>query len=156
LNLVNLFGKTYRTGWDPAYVPDYKSVPKALRDPWMMTILCRGGIVIYPYGGTRLAVEIDNHNRLARQISEILGVICTQLGDTERTYVFDVSLFEPVAAIVKPKKRIVLTDAQRQERAEQLRNAIPREQRLQNLAKARAALTGKKATSGPQKRLQAG
>lgn len=144
LNLVELFGKTLRTGWDPAYIPDYQSVPKRCRDPWLMTIPCRGGIVIYPYGGNRLAVEIDHHGILAKRVAQIPGVICTQNGEREKTYVFDLSLFDQVAAIVKPKKRRILTPEQRAK----LLSATSPEQRLKRLAKARAAAQTQKAALG--------
>ena len=61
-----------------------------------------------------LAVEIDNHPGIARQVSEIPGVVCNQNGEHEKTFLFDVSLFEQVVAIVKPYVRRHLTDEQKE------------------------------------------
>src|SRR5262249_11915656 len=139
LNLVEVFGKTYRTAWDPSYVPDYKSVPKHLRDPWYMTILCKGGVVIYPYGGTKLAVEIDFRGPTAKKVGAIPGVTCAQNGDNEKTFGFDVSLFDQVAEIVQPRRRRRLTEEQRRVRIARLQASQTTEQRQEAVRKARAA-----------------
>ena len=111
VNLRETFGNRWRIGWDSAYDP--RHVAKEDRDPRMMEIRCKGGITIYPQGSTKLAVECDYHPQIARQLGSIPGVKLTQDGDHEKTFVFDVSLFDHVAAIVNPKRKRQLTEENR-------------------------------------------
>jgi hypothetical protein len=106
-----MFGKRWRIGWDAAYEPCH--VAKGSLDPWMMQILCKGDITIYPQGGTKLAVECDYHPQIVRQLASIPGVELTQDGDHEKTFVFDVSLIDQLAAIVKPRRRRRHTETNR-------------------------------------------
>lgn len=111
MNLHETFGKQWRIAWDSAYDP--RHVAKEDRDPWMMEIPCKAGIKIYPQGGTKLAVECDYHPQIARQLGTIPGVELTQDGDHEKTFVFDVSLIDQVAALVQPRRRRQLTEENR-------------------------------------------
>ena len=104
INLQEHFGHQYRLGLDEA--------ARDKTDPSMMTMLCQWGI-IYPYGGEMLAVEIDCHSKKANQVAAIPGVLVHQDGDDEKTFVFPVTLFGPVAAIVEPKRTKQLTDEQK-------------------------------------------
>jgi hypothetical protein len=63
VNLREQFGHVYRISFDESYDPHH--VPKKSLDPWMMTIPCARGVIIYPHGGTTLAVELDYHPGLA-------------------------------------------------------------------------------------------
>ena len=84
------------------------------KDPWLMQILCQGrDLVIYPHGEGLLAVQCDRHPFVAKQLVA-LGLRLIQDGDHEKTFVFPIELFEKVAAIVKPRKRRVLTEQQRE------------------------------------------
>jgi hypothetical protein len=58
IDLRERFGAEYRITWDEAREGRDES-------PWLMQIPCRGGITIYPFGGTLLAVEVDYHPQLA-------------------------------------------------------------------------------------------
>src|SRR5262245_62607542 len=110
ITLLQTFGARFRITYDEAYDPAH--VPIAKRDPWMMQIPCAGrGVTIYPQGGSTLAVEVDRRPSIAAKLTA-LGLRLHQDGDTERTFHFDVSQFEEVAQIVKPKTRRVLTPAQ--------------------------------------------
>jgi len=104
INLRERFGRRYRTGFDDA--------AGNRDDPWMMTIPGRFG-TIYPHGRDRLAVEVDGHPRIAKQVAAIPGIVLHQDGDDEKTFVFPVDLFDQVAAIVEPKRVKRLTDEQR-------------------------------------------
>lgn len=106
INLKSKFGSKYRITFDQSY--ESKGIHKKNLDPWYMQIPCRSG-TIYPVGGNNLAVEIDYHNGIAKKISTIPGVICTQDGWKEKTYQFDVSLFDQVAELVTPKKKRKVT-----------------------------------------------
>ena len=117
INLLERFGKRYRVSYDAAYNP--KGKPRSSRDPWMMQIKGRYGTV-YPYGGELLCLEIDGHNKLANKIAKLPGITVHQEGEDERTLLFDVSLFEKIARIVKLKRRRRLTEEQRREKAARL------------------------------------
>ena len=113
VNLRDLFGDKLRISYDPARQPGEKR-----EQPWLMQIRGRRA-TIYPYGGSRLAIEVDYHNRVARDVGRIPGVVQAQDGDDEKTFVFDVALFDQVAELVKPSRRRVYT-------AEQLKSAQTR------------------------------
>jgi hypothetical protein len=126
VNLRDRFGHRYRLSRDPAF--------DSWSDPWGHQIRCRRDVVIYPHGGDLLAVELNHHNGLARRL-QALGLRCTQHGDHEKTFVFPISRFDEVAAIVQPRKKRQLTDEQK----EALRNSMTNDQRAENLKRARAA-----------------
>ncbi len=75
----------------------------------MMTILCRWG-TIYPHGAEMLALELDGHPKVGKQVAAIPGIVLHQDGDEEKTFLFPVSLFDQVAALVEPKKVRRLTE----------------------------------------------
>jgi hypothetical protein len=122
INLAERFGGRYRITFDPAY--DAKGRHRVNRDPWMMQIPCEGrGVTIYPHGAERLAVEVNYRPSLARALVSLPGVIIHQDGGRrggEKTFLFPVDLFDQVAALVKPRRRRVLTDEQRQAAAARL------------------------------------
>jgi hypothetical protein len=68
-------------------------------DPWLYQIPGRYG-VIYPYGGDRLAVEVDGHPEIARRLGALRAKL-VQDGDDEKTFTFHVSLFKQVAGIIR-------------------------------------------------------
>jgi hypothetical protein len=99
----------------------------------MMQIPCKGGITIYPNGGSKLAVECDYHPQIARQLASIPGVELTQDGDQEKTFVFDVSLLDQIAAIIRPRRRRQLTEENRAKLAATGKAALERYRRSVNL-----------------------
>ena len=104
IDLRERFDQRYRIAFDDAAV--------GRNDPWMMIIPGRFG-TIYPHGTENLAVEVDGHPRIAKQVEAIPGIVLHQDGDDEKTFVFPVNLFDQVAAIVEPKRVKRLTDEQR-------------------------------------------
>jgi len=110
INLLERFGKRFRITFDEAFDPRGKHSP----DCWAMQIPCAfKGVTLYAHGGPRLAVEINGHRELARRVSLLEGVALHQNGDDEKTFLFDVAQFEQVAVLVKPKRRIRLTEERR-------------------------------------------
>src|SRR5262249_13624280 len=105
IDLRHRFGARYRITHDPAAVTWGER-----RDPWMMELRCEGG-TIYPLGGSKLAVEVDGRPWTAKALA-------TLPGDTETTFAFDVSRFDAVAQIVRPRKRRQVSEAERQRLAE--------------------------------------
>jgi hypothetical protein len=89
-----------------------------------MRLPCRGkGVTIYPFGGDRLAVEVDGRPGLVKKLAAIPGVELWQDGDGETTFRFDVARFEAVAAVVRPRKRRRLPEGQRRACARRLARA---------------------------------
>jgi hypothetical protein len=115
LNLNVLFGKRFRISNDSAAI-----TPSERKNPWMMTIPCRRGAVIYPHGGNLLAVELDYRPHMAKRLASIPGVRLHQDGDHERTLLFPVELFLQVAALVKPRRKRRLSPQQKAENARRL------------------------------------
>jgi hypothetical protein len=112
VNLLEVFGRDYKVTFDPAY--DSRRVPRRCLDPWMQQLPCRGkGVVVYPWGSGRLAVEVDGRPGLAKKLAALRGVRPWQVGDGEATFVFDAALFEAVAAVVRPRQRRRLPEGQR-------------------------------------------
>jgi hypothetical protein len=117
VNLRDLSAGRYRVTFDPAYHP--RGVPRDQQDPWMMQIPCRGGITIYPHGGTTLAVEVNGRPKRAFALRQ-LGLTGHQDGDADKTFLFDAADFDRVAAVVRPHRRQRYTAAQRRAMAERL------------------------------------
>jgi len=107
VSLLQRFGRECRVTFDPAY--DHRHVPRDRLDPWMLQLPCARG-VIYPHGGELLAAEVDYRAPTFKALLAIPGVKLHQDGDHEKTLVFHVDLSPQVAAILKPRRRRVLTD----------------------------------------------
>lgn len=119
INLRERFGAAYRIGYDPAVHP---STPAGKVDPWMILIPCRPkGSNIYPYGGTKLIIEIEGHAKLRNQLRCLSCCELIQDGDTFTAFRFDVADFDAVAALVKPRKVRRLSDKHRAAAVERLR-----------------------------------
>lgn len=96
IDLHDRFGDVFQVARDPA--------AESRVDPWSLVLLCRHG-VIYPYGTSRLAAELDGHPCLARRLAALPGVSVIQDGDRERTFLFGLQQFDAVAAIIRPRRR---------------------------------------------------
>ena len=110
VNLRERFGRRYRITFDPVY--DAKGRHRDKLDPWMMQIPCRRG-TIFPYGEDTLAVELNRHPGVAKQLVR-LGLLIVQDGDHEKTFVFSVDRFDAIAEIVMPRQRRQISEAERQ------------------------------------------
>jgi hypothetical protein len=109
VNLSERFGQDYRVEYDPAARSRTQR-----RDPWMQQMPCRGkGVTIYPYGGDRLAVEVDGRPGLVKKLTALPGVDLWQDGDGEKTFLVSVDQFATVAALVKPHRRRRLNPEER-------------------------------------------
>jgi hypothetical protein len=110
--LLKQFGDRFKVTFDPAY--DARGRRRNSLDPWAVQIPCqRDGVTIYPFGGTTLAIEVDRRPKLANRLAAISGVVLWQDGDDEKTFLFHASLFETVAAVAKPRRRVQPGNADR-------------------------------------------
>jgi hypothetical protein len=64
-------------------------------------------------GGSRLAVSVDGHPLVARKVAALPCVTVTQDGDDGLTAVFELADFDAVAALVHPRRKRVLSEANR-------------------------------------------
>lgn len=115
VNLFERFGKRYRIAFDPAYSAKHRQ--RENLDPWMMVIPCRRG-EIYPFEGTRLAVNVEGHSVTRKALRKLPCCEPYQQGDDFESFLFDAADFGAVAALVLPRKRRQVTDAERQRLAE--------------------------------------
>src|SRR5262249_44662538 len=79
--------------------------------------------LIFSHGREMLAIEVDGHAGIARQLQ---GLACCQVhqwGEVgrEATFLFNVADFEAVAALVLPHRKRQFTTAQRAEAADRLK-----------------------------------
>jgi hypothetical protein len=112
VNLVKRFGKMYRIRYDPAFVPAGKHRKKI--DPWVFIIPCKYGTV-YPHGGGYLAIDIDHHPVVSRQVGDLPGCELIQDGDQEKTLRFHAKHLKIVAGIVHPYRKPNMSNSQREE-----------------------------------------
>jgi hypothetical protein len=117
VNLAARFGNRCKIAFEEKYNPGKRALEQL--DPWMMEIPCRRG-TIYPYGGNLLAVMIDGHPKLVRELRGLPFLKIVQDGDQEATFVFDVADFDKIAKLVKPRRRRRLTESQRRAAAVRL------------------------------------
>jgi hypothetical protein len=112
MNCVDLrseFGDRYRVRFNAGH----EGTTGAGADIWGLEMLCKGrGVTIYPIGGQRLAVEVDYRPSIVRKLMVLLGPP-SQDGDHEKTFYFDLEQFQAVAEIVQPRRRRVLSEAQK-------------------------------------------
>ncbi len=119
----------------PQFKITYDPVCTDKRDPSMMQIPCRKGL-IYMHGERIFALECKTYT--ARQLVEMFpdkivrhhvsgverkvsGVRVWQEGDSEWTLLFGYDLFEHVADVVRPRKRRILSEQQKAAQIERLK-----------------------------------
>jgi hypothetical protein len=109
INLLDRLGTRYRVSFDPSRAADH---PRTA-DPWEMQIQCERG-VIFPFGGDLLAVEVDGR---AVTISRLRSLSCCRVhqeGERDATFLFGIPDFGTVAAVVRPRRRRQVSDAERE------------------------------------------
>lgn len=100
------------------------------QDTYIQCVPLKSNIQIYRYNNTKLVVQFNSlgiaNNRI-KELSELgIELIPFQIGDNERTYIFNESDLTQVAEVVKARKRIKrdLTDEQREELSIRMKNII--------------------------------
>lgn len=110
VNLKDTFGSQFRIIYDPV------SGPKPSKDPWMMMIPCKYG-EIYPHGGTRLTFECRS-GKIIGQLRRHPKFTIKQDGDGEASFLFEADDLPLLEDELQPKKRRVVSEAQRERLAE--------------------------------------
>ena len=119
INLKDVFGSKYKITFDESYSPKHKN--KDLLDAWYMQLPCKSkDVCIYPYGNTKLCVEVNNKQKIAKQLLQLPNIKVHQNGGLRgnMTFTFDIKEFDLIAQIVKPKikkPKKILTIQQKEE-----------------------------------------
>jgi hypothetical protein len=113
------FGGRLRVIHDDSYLADHGKHGRVC-DPWLQLIPCRNGH-IYPHGGVLLGASTNNRGPIARALAALPGVLVVQDGNDGINVVFPVVEFEAVAAILKPRRRRILSPERAAELTERLR-----------------------------------
>ena len=103
LNLKTLFGSKYRIQQEQG---------SKLTDPAAWLVPAKHGH-FYSAGKALIGVSTNTRGGIARQIAKLAGVTVVQDGDDGINAVFAPDIFATVARIMRPKRRKVLSDAQR-------------------------------------------
>jgi hypothetical protein len=112
VNLKERFGRQYRVRYEESYHAQYG--PRAYTvDPWLMIIPCQHGH-IYPQGGNMLASSTHKPGATAKRLKAIQGVTLHQDGADGVTVLFPVDHFDAVAEIMRPRRRRVVSESERE------------------------------------------
>ena len=112
VNLKERFGKQYRVRYEESYYADHGERARGA-DTWLMILLCKYGH-IFPHGGTTLAASVDGHTNVAGRMKRLSCCRVQQDGDDgELTVLFDVADFPKVAAVMRPRRRRRISQAER-------------------------------------------
>ena len=118
INLKRRFGDRYRVEFEESYHADHGDRART-EDPWLMIIPCQRGH-IYPHSHNRLGASTDRCGKTANQLKRLACTKVVQDGSVGVNVIFEVSDFEKVAKIMKPRRRRRQSPEQRQASIERL------------------------------------
>lgn len=110
INLKQTFGDRYKVTYEEG---------RYSTDPWLMIIPCQNGHIC-PWGGEDLAACTDYPGRVAGRLKRLSFTEVAQDGDDGANVVFHVKHFDQVAEIMKPRKKIRISEEERQKRTERI------------------------------------
>lgn len=120
IDLKALFGRDYQVTYEESYRAERGKCGRG-HDPWLLVMPCRHGH-IYPHGEDYLAASTNHRGRVARRLAALPFVRIVQDGSDGINVEFHSDDFDQVAAVMKPKRRRRLTDNQRADQVERLRD----------------------------------
>ena len=120
IDLKERFGDRYRVVYEESYGAECGKSGRA-HDPWLLTLPCRYGC-IYVQGRQYLGVSTTHRGPIANRLLALPCVRLVQDGDDGVNAIFHVDDFDQVAGIMLPKRRRKLSDEQRAEQVERLRD----------------------------------
>jgi len=118
IDLKRHFGDQYRVEFEDSYYADHGERART-EDPWLMVVLCQNGH-IYPHSHSQLGASTDRCGKTANQLKRLACTTVTQDGSDGVNVIFEVTDFEKVAEIMKPRRRRRQTPEQRQASIERL------------------------------------
>ena len=116
VNLKEQFGDRFKVAYEESYQAERGDHCRA-EDPWLMIMLCRHG-EIYPFGGDQLVASTKVAGGIARVLKGLSYTIVYQDGSDGVDVLFPGDRFEEIAAIMKPRKRRQISDAEGKRLAE--------------------------------------
>ena len=116
VNLKQQFGDRYKVEFEQSY-RDERPEFRAQEASWLMVIPCQHG-EICPWGDDTLAVCSKTAGSVAKRLKALPFVTVAQDGADGVNVVFSLEHFEEVAAIMKPRRRRQVSEAERQRLAE--------------------------------------
>ena len=111
INLKERFGKKWRVK---------KEIKTNSPDSWNFVMPCKLGHIC-PWGGTVLAACIDKHPLIIKRVSKLPFMTLHQHGNDGANLLFDVEHFDKVIKFMKPYKRRKLSEEQKAESVERLK-----------------------------------
>jgi hypothetical protein len=112
LDLQERFGRRFKIAYDPAYWherPEFREAEAA----WLMLIPCQHGD-IGPWDEDHLLASTKTAGPVARALKALVDVRVHQDGTDGANMVFPVGRLDEVAALMKPRRRRVLSPEARQ------------------------------------------
>jgi len=111
LNLRDLYGDRYKVAIE-------ENLPS--KDPWLLVLLCESGHIC-PWGPNLLAACTSSRGSIAKRLTALPIATVEQNGSDGINVSFHVDHFDKIAAIMKPRRRRRMSEAQRLVAAERLR-----------------------------------
>jgi hypothetical protein len=111
IDLAEHFGRLYRVRYEESYFAQYGRNAR-VNDPWLKIIPCQRGH-IYPFGGNRLAATTNARGVTARRLAALDFATIHQDGDDGITILFPADRMPEVAALMKPRRRRHVSEAER-------------------------------------------
>ena len=112
------FSDQYRVEFEESYYADHGERART-EDPWLMVVLCQHGH-IYPHSHSQLGASTDRCGKTSNRLKRLACTTVAQDGSDGVNVIFEVSDFEKVAKIMKPRRRRRQTPEQRQASIERL------------------------------------
>lgn len=137
INLKERFGDRCKVEFDESYFAERPEF-RAAEAPWLVIIPCQNGFVC-PWGNDNLAACTNHRGRIVKKLKALPDTTVAQDGHDGANVIFPVDQLEEIARIMKPRKRRRLSDTQRRQAAERLREYQPAKgQSVTDLARQRS------------------
>jgi hypothetical protein len=120
VDLREQFGDRFQITMEESYHAQYGENART-GDFWYMTIRCQHGEII-PWGDDYLAACTDRRGAIAKKLGQLPCTTVVQDGSDGTSVLFHVRDFEPVAELMKPRRRRRLSPEQRRAAIERLRS----------------------------------
>jgi hypothetical protein len=112
VNLRDYFGDCLQIGYDPAFYAEHGERART-DDPWLQVIHCQHG-EIYAQGGTRLVASSYRRGAIATRLLKLPCARVERDGDDGVDISIELADFTLVAELMRPRRRRMLSVAQRQ------------------------------------------
>ena len=141
-NLTEMFGDRYYVNVEESHKAERGTEIKRSVDPWLLILPGKYGHC-FPWSESRLAVSVDGHPIIAGRVSKLPCVQAEQDGDFgELTASFRCEDFDTIDEIVRFRRRMVLSDAERERRRQLITSVRPVKNAVQEPKEPRSRRSG--------------